>query len=45
MSWVDDPNLLQILNTGVVFVGLNWSSAHGNMIDIESTPWVSFHSG
>lgn len=29
MSWVQDPNLMQLINTGFVFVGLNASSTHG----------------
>lgn len=28
MTRVNSPNLLKTLNTGYVFVGLNWSSTH-----------------
>ena len=44
MDWIKDRNLLRALNTGFVFVGLNFSSTH------EENPrrckiWRNFHSG
>lgn len=45
MEWVNDPNLLNILNTGYVFVGLNWSSTHGDVTHGGTIPWANFHSG
>lgn len=45
MSWINDPNLLEKINTGYVFVGLNWSSTHGNQGMNGTIPWVNFHSG
>lgn len=45
MDWVNDPNLLNILNTGYVFVGLNWSSTHGDITCGGTIPWANFHSG
>lgn len=45
MSWVNDDDLLQIINTGFVFVGLNWSSTHGDQNEGGALNWVNFHSG
>ncbi len=45
MSWVKDPDLLLRINTGYVFVGLNWSSTHGDQSDGGMIPWKNFHSG
>lgn len=45
MSVFDDPNLLNILNPSVVFVGLNGSSTHGNWMGDTYRPWLNFHSG
>ena len=45
MQWVSDPNLLSILDTGFVFVGLNWSSTHGDQTIGGSVDWGNFHSG
>lgn len=45
MDWVRDPNLLNIINTGYVFVGLNWSSTHGDVTKGGTIPWANFHSG
>ena len=45
MSWVQDPNLMQLINTGFVFVGLNASSTHGEQDGHFLQPWASFHSG
>lgn len=45
MSWIDDSDLLEKLNTGYVFVGLNWSSTHGEASGIGVVPWANFHSG
>ena len=44
MDWIKDGNLLRTLNTGFVFVGLNFSGTH------EEGPhrckvWRNFHSG
>lgn len=45
MSWVNDKGLLNTLNTGFVFVGLNWSSTHGDQSDGGKIAWANFHSG
>ena len=45
MSWADDKDLLKTLNTGFVFVGLNWSSTHGDEGCKEDIAWTNFHSG
>ena len=39
----NDPNLLDKLNTGFVFVGLNGSGKHEAYLE-HSTPWYNFHS-
>lgn len=44
MSWVEDDDLLQVINTGFVFVGLNWSSTHGDQSQGGTLPWVNYHS-
>ncbi len=45
MSWVNDSNLLSIINTGYVFVWLNWSSTHWDKWAINNIDWSNFHSG
>ena len=45
MTWTQDPDLLQIINTGFVFVGLNGSSTHGDQKDHFINAWSNFHSG
>ena len=45
MSWVKDKNLLKRINTGYVFVGLNWSSTHGDQTEGGTIAWKNFHSG
>ena len=45
MSWAQDEDLLQTLNTGFVFVGLNWSSTHGEKGCSSDSIWKNFHSG
>lgn len=45
MNWINDPELLSKINTGFVFVGLNWSSTHGDQSDGGTIPWANFHSG
>ena len=45
MAWVEAPELLSILNTGFVFVGLNASSTHGNQGNHFTKAWSNFHSG
>ena len=42
MSWVNDPHLLQTINTGYIFVGLNWS--RGDISYGGEIPWANFHS-
>ena len=44
MSWLYQPNLLETLDTGYVFVGLNWSSTHGDQSQGGSIHWKNFHS-
>ena len=44
MLWTDQPDLLGILNTGFVFVGLNWSSTHGDQTQGGTLAWSNFHS-
>lgn len=44
LSVFKDRNILKILKTDYVFVGLNASSTHGNTND-ENMPWSNFHSG
>lgn len=43
LSVFKDPNLLDKINTGYVFVGLNASSTHGDAK--ENLVWQNFHSG
>lgn len=43
LSVFDDPNLLDKLNTGFVFVGLNASNKHDDFLDY-SRAWFNFHS-
>lgn len=45
MDWVNKENLLEIINTKFVFVGLNWSSTHGDQTKGGTIPWANFHSG
>lgn len=45
MSRVNDSNLLGILNTGYVFVGLNLSSTHWDKWINNNIDWSNFHSG
>jgi len=45
MTWVNNPDLLNILNTGYVFVWLNWSSTHWDKWAINNVDWANFHSG
>lgn len=45
MNWVTDPDLLLRINTGYVFVGLNWSSTHGDQSKGGTISWKNFHSG
>jgi hypothetical protein len=45
MTWVNDPNLLWIINTWYVFVWLNWSSTHWDKWAIDNVDWANFHSG
>lgn len=45
MSWVNDPQLLSMLDTGFIFVGLNWSSTHGDISAGGTIDWANFHSG
>ena len=45
MTWVNNPDLLNILNTGYVFVWLNWSSTHWDKWAINNVDWTNFHSG
>jgi len=45
MSWLNDKELLNKLNTGFVFVGLNWSRTHGDQSSGGTIPWANFHSG
>jgi hypothetical protein len=40
----DAPEMLEVLGTGYVFVGLNASSAHGEP-GCHSSRWGNFHSG
>ena len=42
MDWINNKALLSILNTGFVFVGLNWSSHKTNPSRNEA--WANFHS-
>ena len=44
LSVFNSPNLLDILNTGFVFVGLNVSGTHGD-ISKNGPAWYNFHSG
>lgn len=44
LSVFDDPDLLNKLNPGVVFVGLNASGKHEEYLRTER-PWFNFHSG
>lgn len=43
LSVFDDPELLQKINTGFVFVGLNGSGKHDEYLDF-SKAWYNFHS-
>lgn len=45
MDWDKLPDVLQILNTGYIFVGLNWSNANWEENGIWTIPWANFHSG
>ena len=44
MQWVAAPELLDKLDTGFIFVGLNWSSTHGDQTKNGSIAWANFHS-
>jgi hypothetical protein len=44
MNWVNDPELLRILDTGFVFVGLNVSNPRGNRKGGFQGVWKNFHS-
>ena len=44
MEWLSAPNLLDSLDTGFVFVGLNWSSTHGDQTQGGTIDWANFHS-
>ena len=44
MSVFDHPDLLEVLNPNIVFVGLNASSTHGSRRDGRWYPWMNFHS-
>ena len=43
MDWINNPNLLDFLNSHYVFVGLNWS--RGDISFGGKIPWANFHSG
>ena len=43
LSVFEDSNLLQKINTGFVFVGLNGSGVHDAYLEF-SKPWYNFHS-
>ncbi|SES89028.1 hypothetical protein SAMN02910413_1131 [Pseudobutyrivibrio sp. C4] len=43
LSIFEDKNLLETINTGYVFVGLNASSTHGDISNGQSA-WFNFHS-
>ena len=45
MEWVNEPNLLNIINTGFVFVGLNAAGTHGYQEGHFENAWANFHSG
>ncbi len=45
MDWLNDNGLLDILNTGFIFVGLNLSSTHGGGSQRGRYAWGNFHSG
>lgn len=45
MSWVNDVDLLEKINTGFIFVGLNGSSTHGDQWNGQTVYWANFHSG
>jgi len=45
MSWVNSKDLLSVLDTGYIFVGLNLSSTHGDKSNTGKYPWGNFHSG
>ena len=44
MNWVNDRQLLRILDTGFVFVGLNVSNTRGNRKGEFTEDWKNFHS-
>ena len=44
MSWLNSENLLDTLDTGYIFVGLNWSSTHGDQTLGGTLYWTNFHS-
>ncbi len=44
MDWTSNPNLLEMLNTPFVFVGLN-CGGDGTSTDPTIVPWRNFHSG
>ena len=45
LRWVNNPDLLKIINTGYVFVGLNIAGTHGDQDGHFQKPWANFHSG
>ncbi len=46
MTWVNNPDLLNILNTGYIFVWLNRSSTHWDKWAVNNNiAWSNFHSG
>lgn len=44
MKWLSLPNIFDILDSGFVFVGLNWSSTHGDQTRGGALDWTNFHS-
>ena len=44
MEWLASSNLLEFLDTGFIFVGLNWSSTHGDQTKDGTLDWTNFHS-
>lgn len=45
MSWLEEGGLLDVLDTGFVFIGLNVSSAYGDILSASGQFWTNFHSG
>ena len=43
LSVFDDPDLLEKINTGFVFVGLNGSGVHNDYLELNNA-WFNFHS-